>query len=120
MPDAWERRFGLDPSSDDRLLDADNDGQTNRDEFLAGTDPRDRQSVLRLQYGWAGDQLKLHWDAKAGRSYTLLESSEINPASWRRHSDFSAEVGDRNSQIFVPLAPTGEPHLYRLVTPSSP
>ena len=49
LPDAWELRYALNPGLDDRLLDADGDGQSNRDEFLAGTDPRDRQNLLRLR-----------------------------------------------------------------------
>ena len=40
MPDAWEARFGLDPSDPlDATLDADGDGITNLEEFLAGTSP---------------------------------------------------------------------------------
>ena len=40
MPDAWEARFGLDPSDPlDATLDADGDGITNLEEFLAGTPP---------------------------------------------------------------------------------
>jgi len=39
MPDAWERRFGLDPYVDDAAGDADEDGVSNIDEYHAGTDP---------------------------------------------------------------------------------
>jgi uncharacterized protein (DUF1800 family) len=41
MPDIWEDAHGFNKNSAaDALLDADNDGLNNRDEFLAGTDPR--------------------------------------------------------------------------------
>jgi hypothetical protein len=130
MPDAWERQFGLDPTLDDRLLDADGDGQNNRAEFLAGTHPRDRLSFLRLQCGFseAGSSegpLRLRWDAKAGRSYTILESPVLeganpNSAAWTRHSDHAAEASDHTAEILIPRPNPGESRLYRLVTPSQP
>jgi len=128
LPDAWELRYALNPGLDDRLLDADGDGQSNRDEFLAGTDPRDRESVLRLKYalsdaGASGGSARLQWDAKAGRSYTLLEASGTDPIPWKRHTDIAAEAVDRPSQVILPASSpldTGESRLFRLVTPSIP
>lgn len=41
MPDAWEARYGFNPNeASDGAQDADNDGYTNIEEFLNGTDPR--------------------------------------------------------------------------------
>ena len=40
MPDAWEKRYGLDPQdASDTSQDSDNDGYTNIEEYLNGTDP---------------------------------------------------------------------------------
>tara|TARA_R110002072_G_scaffold9584_1_gene46361 strand:- start:17450 stop:30334 length:12885 start_codon:yes stop_codon:yes gene_type:complete len=40
LPDVWEILFGLDPQNDsDAIEDPDNDGLTNREEFIAATDP---------------------------------------------------------------------------------
>jgi len=40
MPDAWERRFNLDPAdASDGPADKDGDGYTNVEEYLNGTDP---------------------------------------------------------------------------------
>lgn len=40
MPDAWEKRHGLNPNDPtDAARDADKDGYTNLEEFLNGTDP---------------------------------------------------------------------------------
>ncbi|MDP0500822.1 MAG: polysaccharide lyase [Verrucomicrobiota bacterium JB022] len=40
MPDAWERRYGLDPEDPaDGVRDADGDGYTNLEEYLNGTNP---------------------------------------------------------------------------------
>lgn len=42
MPDAWERRHGLDPSDPaDGADDSDGDGYTNLEEYLNGTSPRE-------------------------------------------------------------------------------
>jgi hypothetical protein len=41
MPDAWERRHGLDPHNPaDGIADPDRDGYTSLEEYLNGTDPR--------------------------------------------------------------------------------
>jgi hypothetical protein len=41
LPDDWERQFGLDASNAaDAAADPDNDGVSNRDEYLRGTHPR--------------------------------------------------------------------------------
>lgn len=40
MPDAWEKKYGLDPhNAADAVLDTDKDGYTNIEEHLNGTDP---------------------------------------------------------------------------------
>ena len=45
MPDAYEEEHGLDPlNALDANTDADSDGYTNLEEFLAGSDPRDTNS----------------------------------------------------------------------------
>jgi hypothetical protein len=44
MPDEWELKYGLNPNADDALQDADGDGFTNLEEYLALTNPRDADS----------------------------------------------------------------------------
>ena len=44
MNNAWEIENGLDPDSYDANLDSDNDGWTNQEEFLAGTNPNNPSS----------------------------------------------------------------------------
>jgi pectate lyase len=40
MPDAWEHKFGFDPkNASDNVQDKDQDGYTNLEEYLNGTDP---------------------------------------------------------------------------------
>ncbi|MBN1538860.1 MAG: hypothetical protein JW939_01850 [Candidatus Thermoplasmatota archaeon] len=44
MDDNWEYLNGLDPSTDDSMLDRDGDGYSNLDEFRAGSDPQNDSS----------------------------------------------------------------------------
>lgn len=40
LPDAWEKRFGLDPANiDDAIADSDEDGLSNLEEFFRGSNP---------------------------------------------------------------------------------
>jgi hypothetical protein len=45
MPDGWEVANGLNPLAADGALDAYNDGYSNFQEYLAGTDPQNDQDV---------------------------------------------------------------------------
>lgn len=49
MPDAWETRYELNPGqADDGRLDSDDDGYTNVEEYLNGTDPREKIDYTNL------------------------------------------------------------------------
>ncbi len=84
LPDWWEARFGLDRlEAADGALDADEDGHSNEQEFLAGTDPRDGQSVFRI-LGIARDAtgVKVRFTTVAGRQYQLERTAGVNPLEW--------------------------------------
>jgi hypothetical protein len=57
--EAWFRKYGLDPK-DPAMLDADTDGDgfSNREEFLAGTNPRDPLSMPGMLEGVVMKELK--------------------------------------------------------------
>jgi hypothetical protein len=46
MPDAWEVRFGLNPTHGDAHQDPDGDGAANVADYTTGTDPTDSLSVV--------------------------------------------------------------------------
>lgn len=57
MADGWEAEQGLDPARDDSAEDPDDDGYTNLEEFLLGTDPLEGSGPLsRCGGGGCGGQ----------------------------------------------------------------
>ncbi len=78
MTDGWEWAHGLAPSQNDAVSDWDGDGFNNYAEFIAGTDPALRASVLKLEAVSAADdgQLRLRWACVPDRVY-LIESCNL-------------------------------------------
>ena len=81
LADTWELAHGLNPYSgqgDDAAAgDPDHDGFTNSQEQMAGTDPRDAQSVLRLSLVPIDAQRSLiSWRAVLGKKYQLEYANE--------------------------------------------
>lgn len=121
MPDAWELAHGLDPDNPaDAHLDADGDGLTNLEEYLAGTDPRDADSTLRLTARQdTPDTLVLGFHAVAGRGYSILVRDHPGSGPWRHHHTVQPATAD--GPISIPIAPDpAAPSYYRLVTPARP
>ena len=117
MPDAWEIAHHLDPLINDAALDPDQDGMTNLHEFLAGTDPQDPNSALRMWVTPASNQvLWLEFDAIANHSYTVQSASALTPGTWTRFADIP--ISATNRVVSIPAAQTNAPGQYfRLVTP---
>lgn len=123
LPDEWEVANGLSPTSavgdDGAEGDPDRDGFTNREEYLAGTHPRDPLSGLRLAAFASGpNAVTLRFNAVAGHSYTIQYRSSIT-TEWQKLIDMAPptlgsimDITDTNA-----LEAT---RFYRLVTPRTP
>jgi subtilisin family serine protease len=79
LPDWWEQQFfgrltGTDPNADPDL-----DGASNLAEFLAGTNPTNFNSALRLTALRAAgtNGVVLEWPSVAGRYYRLLRATNL-------------------------------------------
>jgi hypothetical protein len=88
MPDLWEREHGFDPGSPlDASLDADTDRSSNLDEYHAGTDPRDPESLLRLEISLTQSEpegiVTIRFQGKNGRRYTLFYREQIDTGAWQ-------------------------------------
>ncbi|MBC8011778.1 MAG: hypothetical protein H7067_16960 [Burkholderiales bacterium] len=86
LPEWWETAHGLsDTNAADASLDSDGDGFTNLQEYLAGTDPFDAQSflkinefnVLPLPGGTGGLRFSFSWASVDGARYDVQRSLDI-------------------------------------------
>jgi hypothetical protein len=120
--DAWEiQYFGtIDAPNAAPDLDVDLDGMTNREEFLAGTDPTDAASALLLYSEldvWGAVQLR--FTAVAGKSYTIEYRSAMTPGAWQKLAD--VEPAGVTSEVHLPAGAGPETErYYRLITPKQP
>jgi hypothetical protein len=114
IPDHWELLNGLRPDlATDAILDTDGDGQSNRDEYWAGTDPRSPTSVFRLTVardaagGWV-----LRFNAQADRSYTVQFCDGLGSA-WSRLQDRAP--GSQREEVVIPLPLEAAQRFYRVL-----
>lgn len=106
----WESRY---PGIPVNQTDSDSDGVSNFDEMIAGTDPLDSQSLLRLAPPIIeGNEFELQWDGVAGKVYTVQMWNE-ETALWDSLVLLSPSVVDEGRSIELPT--NGPGGLYRLV-----
>jgi uncharacterized repeat protein (TIGR01451 family) len=81
IPDYWETAHNLNPVDPvDGQADADGDGLNNLREYLAGTDPRDAASVIRITSVEILDaQLRLSFPSVLDRFYELQTTTQLSP-----------------------------------------
>jgi hypothetical protein len=82
LPDDWQALYwnvdqGPYPGAD---ADSDDDGATNREEFLAGTIPTDAASALRLELRADAQGWRLHWNTQPGCLYQVQFS--LDTLTW--------------------------------------
>ena len=118
MPDVWEMAHGLNRFVNDAGLDPDHDGMTNLQEFIAGTDPQDAQSYLKLDPVSAGFGVcVLRFVAVSNRTYSVLSKDFLDTNAWTKLQDVPARPTNRVE--FVTDHNTNRPaRFYRLATPS--
>lgn len=85
IPDTFELANKLDPlNSLDASEDANGDGFTNLEAFIAGTDPQNPADSFRVKaVERVGSGIELRIDGKGGRLYQLLRSETLNPSDWQ-------------------------------------
>jgi Tol biopolymer transport system component len=115
LPDDWEVAYfgNLDqPASGD----FDHDGHTNAQEYTAGTDPTNQNSVLRVLtlLSSTTGQTQLFWSAIPGKTYRVEFKASLNDSQWTSFPDLvtasgtTASATDANSGF-------GAARFYRVV-----
>lgn len=100
LDDNWERDYfgSLTSAQGAASADADADGLSNLQEFLAGINPTNASSVVRLSGAFVNGQYRMQVPTVNGRRYSLEYSRDIHRPRWigfeRLGDGFIQETGD--------------------------
>jgi hypothetical protein len=112
LPDDWQALYwGYKPSSwGAPNEDSDGDGATNWQEFLAGTNPMDPRSVLRMQWVRAPQGRRLQWNTVPGLIYQVQLGA--NFTDWVDYGAARLAAGTTDSLAVTEL---GRMAFYRII-----
>jgi hypothetical protein len=115
MPDSWEIANGTDHLTPDANADPDGDSFTNLQEYIAGTNPLDAQSRLRVERieSLAGN-VELQFNAASNRTFTV-QFKDSTDATWSVLTNISSAPQMRS--ITVNDSATNASRFYRLAAP---
>ena len=122
IPDWWMLQYfghatGQAGDSSRPQDDADGDGMSNLQEYIAGTNPTDASSVFRLQISSSISptlSLKLNWPAVPGRNYQVQLKTNLTDLVWLNAAGIVGVLGGQGS-FTVPFSSTQPSSFYRIV-----
>jgi hypothetical protein len=111
LPDDWQREnWGKPASWPLATADTDGDGASNLSEFLAGTDPTDAASVLKVGISPREQGLYLEWPTAPGSYYQLQVTSDFKTWANVGTARFAPSTTDA-----VPAGNSGQTQYYRVI-----
>jgi|GEM_PF-1018836 len=88
--------------------DQDGDGQSDTSELLAGTNPFDPGSALRIVgFARSGPSVDITWTSLPGVNYVVESSAALVPDGWEPVDGTSTTASEQTSTVTVPEAPAG-------------
>jgi hypothetical protein len=121
IPDAYEmEKFGVIDPLRTKTTDTDQDGLSDWEEFIAGTDPVNPPPPFQLTaQSLSGHLVRLSWPAVPNHTYRVHASS--NAISWLPQTDWFAATSTNASYTFAPTT-NGPAKLFRVeaAVPASP
>jgi hypothetical protein len=120
LSDVWELGY-FGNLSRDGSGDFDGDGQTDLQEFLAGTEPTNPVSNLKItSVIHNGANFVLRFTAVAARTYTVQYRDRIDSGSWSRLADVAALPSTSPVDVSDPGVVGRSGRFYRVISPASP
>jgi hypothetical protein len=123
LPDYWETEHGLSPTNSVGLNgangDADSDGQNNRQEFLAGSDPQNGSDHFHVEsVSVTATSATLRFQAAGNRTYSVLYSENSPAGPWQKLADVPFGAGSRLVEVSDPGFSSVTRRFYRLTAPA--
>lgn len=117
MPDEWETTHGFLPADPaDAAGDLDGDGQSNLEEYLAGTDPTTAEDVLQIQATRDPDGATvIQFHAASNKTYAVEYRELLQAGEWNRLISVAAAASNRTITLRDPAVVPKR--FYRVVTP---
>ena len=119
LPDDFEAAYGLDINNAlDAIADSDEDRLTNEDEYVAGTNPRDALSYLKVDRISVSGAVQLEFTAVSNKTYSVQSSGALESGLWSTMANVVAHTNTR--PVVVEDTLSGSNRFYRLITPVRP
>ncbi|MEO8426662.1 MAG: hypothetical protein ABI651_06065 [Verrucomicrobiota bacterium] len=112
LPNDWQtQNWGPDLANwPAPTADTDGDGATTLQEFLAGTNPKDPNSVLRTKLTTSNQGWRLNWNTQPGLMYQVQTSTDVK--SWIDLGSARFAPGDNDS---IPVNGNYNESFYRVI-----
>ncbi|HTD65020.1 MAG TPA: lamin tail domain-containing protein [Candidatus Limnocylindria bacterium] len=123
MEDGWETNYfgtvNTTNNTANALADPDGDGMINRDEYVAGTNPTNGLSVLKIVLSTTNAS-QLQFVAQSNISYSVQFHTNLASGAWNNVTNINAQSGVRTIEVNNAFGPPAPERYFRIVTPQAP